>query len=276
MRPILWLIALALAGVAAAPLIAQRRWRKSLDEMVRGMPSARGSQGEPISESDWADLPLPVATYFRRVLPVGQPPLTSVQIEQLGQMLINDRWRDFSAVEQLSARPPSFVWAARVRMAPLVNTLVRDVYLDGTASMRASVSALFPVADERGGDALNDGALYRYLAEATWMPAALLPRFGVIWTPVDETHAKATISDSGTTVSLEFTFNEAGEVTRIFTPSRYRAVNGHFEPTPWQGHFRNYAERCGMWIPLDAEVSWQIAGTWQPWWRGRIVSVNPM
>ena len=274
MRPILSLIALALAGVA--PPIAERRWRKSLEQMVRGMPSARGRLGEPIGESDWADLPPPVVTYFRRALPVGKPPLASVQIEQLGQMLINDRWRDFSAVEQLSARPPNFVWAARVRMAPLVNTLVRDAYLDGTASMRASVSALFPVADERGGDALNAGALYRYLAEATWMPAALLPRFGVIWTPVDETHANATMSDSGTTVSLEFTFNEAGEATRISTPSRYRAVNGHFEPTPWEGHFRNYAERCGMWIPLEAEVSWQIAGTWQPWWRGRILDVSPM
>ena len=202
MRPILWLIALALAGVAAVPLIAERRWRKSSEDLVRGMVTARAAPGEPISESDWAGLPPPVATYFRRVLPVGKPPLTSVQIEQLGQMLINDRWRDFSAVEQLSARPPSFVWAARVRMAPLVNTLVRDAYLDGTASMRASVAALFPVADERGGDALNAGALYRYLAEATWMPAALLPRYGVIWTPVDETHAKATISDTGTTVSL--------------------------------------------------------------------------
>ena len=108
------------------------------------------------------------------------------------------------------------------------------------------------------------------------MPAALLPRYGVVWSAVDETHARATLRDSGTTVALEFTFNTSGEAIRIFTPSRYRTVNGHFEPTPWQGRFGNYAERSGMWIPLDAEVSWQIAGSWQPWWRGRIVSVNPM
>ena len=104
------------------------------------------------------------------------------------------------------------------------------------------------------------------------MPAALLPRYGVVWTPIDETRAKATMSDSGTTVSLEFTFNTDGEAIRIFTPARYRSVNGRFEPTPWEGRFGNYAERCGMWIPLEAEVSWQLAGSWQPWWRGRIVS----
>ena len=270
------LIGLALAGVAAAPPIAQRHWRKSSEEMVRGMRSARASQGEPIGESDWAGLPPPVATYFRRALPVGKLPLTSVQVEQVGQMLINDRWRDFSAVEQLSARPAGFVWDARIRMAPLVYTLVRDAYIDGTASMGASLAGLFRVADERGGEALNAGALSRYLAEATWIPAALLPRYGVVWTAVDETRALATLRDFGTTVALEFTFNTNGEAIRIFTPSRYRTVEGHFEPTPWQGRFGDYAERCGMWIPLEAEVSWQIAGNWQPWWRGRIIGVKPM
>lgn len=276
MRPIVFLVAFALAGVAVVPLIAERRWRKSAEEIVRGIRSARASQGEPIGESDWAGLPPPVATYFRRALPVGKPPLASVQIEQLGQMLINDRWRDFSAVEQLSARPPSFVWDARVRMAPLVYTLVRDAYIDGTASMGASLAGLFRVADERGGEALNAGALYRYLAEATWMPAALLPRYGVVWSPVDETRALATLRDADPTIALEFTFNGNGEPVRIFTPSRYRSAGGHFEPTPWQGRFGNYAERCGMRVPLDAEVSWQIAGSWQPWWRGRIVSVSPL
>ena len=108
------------------------------------------------------------------------------------------------------------------------------------------------------------------------MPAALLPRYSVIWTAVDENRALATLSHSGNTVALEFTFNKDGEVTRIFTPSRYRSVNGHFEPTPWEGRFGNYAAESGMRIPLEAEVSWQIAGTWQPWWRGRIVSVLPM
>jgi hypothetical protein len=275
MRPVLSLIALALAGVAAAPPIAERRWRKSSEEMVRGMRTACASQGEPIGESDWDRLPPAVAAYFRRALPLGQP-LTAVQIEQVGQMLINDRWRDFSAVEHLSTRPRSFVWDARMRMAPFVYTLLRDAYIDGTASMAASLAGLFRVADERGGEALNAGALYRYLAEATWMPAALLPRSGVVWSAVDETRALATLSDAGTTVALEFTFNMNGEPIRIFTPSRCRTVDGHFEPTPWQGRFGNYAERCGMWIPLEAEVSWQIAGSWQPWWRGRIVGVHPL
>jgi hypothetical protein len=51
------------------------------------------------------------------------------------------------------------------------------------------------------------------------MPAALLPRYGVVWTAEDETRALATFRDAGTTVALEFTFNQVGEVTRIFTQS---------------------------------------------------------
>ena len=276
MRFFVAFITVAFAGLAMSPLLAEWRWRNDSDKMIRATRRADGVVDEPINERDLADLPMPVAAYFRRALRVGHDVPSSVRLEQFGQMLINDRWRQFSAVEHFSIRPRSFVWDARIRMAPLVYTLVRDAYLDGTASMRVSLAGVFGVADDRGGEALNTGALHRYLAEATWMPAALLPRFGVIWTSIDETHATATMSDSGTTVSLEFTFNEAGEVTRIFTPSRYRAVNGHFEPTPWEGRFENYAERCGMWIPLEAEVSWQIAGHWQPWWRGRIASVDPM
>jgi hypothetical protein len=161
-------------------------------------------------------------------------------------------------------------------MAPLAYTFVRDTYKDGVGSLHASFAGMLTVANMRGGEALNSGALYRYLAEATWMPAALLPRYGVQWAAVDDSRALATLHDFATSVSLEFTFNEAGEVTRIFTPARYRALDGYFEPTPWEGRFSNYRERCGMWIPLQAEVSWQIAGHWQPWWRGRIVNVEPL
>ena len=167
MRTMLSLAALALAGMAAAPSIGERRWRHRSEAMFRDLRATRDPWDQPVNESDLADVPAPVAKDFRRALPVGKPAVISVRVEQTGQMLINDRWRDFSAVEQLSTLPPSFLWDARIRVAPLVYTFVRDAYLDGIASMQASLAGLFRVTDQRGGDALNAGALYRYLAEAT-------------------------------------------------------------------------------------------------------------
>ena len=151
MKPILFLIALALAGVAAAPLVAERRWRKSSKDMVRGMRRARASQGEPIGESDWAGLPPPVATYFRRALPVDNLPSTQCKSSNWGRCSSTIVGATSALLNSFPPDLASFVWDARIRMAPLVYTLVRDAYLDGTASMGASLAGLFRVADERGG-----------------------------------------------------------------------------------------------------------------------------
>lgn len=243
-------------------------------DAARRVCEGSAEDSAPIIEHDFAELPAPVSAYLRRAVTVGQSFTTRLQAEQEGVLLLGDRWRPFKATQYMSAMPPGFVWDAHIRMAPLFTTYVRDSYIAGIASMRASLTGLFDIVEERGGDALNAGALQRYLAEATWMPVALLPRNGVKWTAVDDTRALATLSDAGTTVFLEFTFNAAGEVIRIFTPARPRAVDGRYEPTPWSGRFWNYAKRAGMWIPLEGEVAWQIAGTWQPWWRGRIVQLT--
>ena len=221
-----------------------------------------------------AAVPAVVAAYFRRTLPAGTTPPTRVEIVQAGQLALKGRWRDFTAVQRLSAAPPRFAWDARVRLAPLLIVHVRDRYTDGMASIRASVAGVIPLVNEAGGTELRVGALQRYLAEAIWMPAALLPRSGVTWAPVDERRAIATIKDSGSEASLEFTFNADGEVSRVFTPSRPRAIDGRYEPTPWEARVWNYADRGGTWLPFDSEVSWRIDGRWQPWWHGRVVRVT--
>jgi hypothetical protein len=225
---------------------------------------------QSIRARDWDRLPDPVVTCFRRVLAYGEPPVTSLRIQQEGEILVGGRWRPFTATHEMSAGPPSFCWDARVRLAPLVYARVRDTLVDGVGSMEARVGVI-KLASAQGGSAIDAAALHRYLAEAVWMPAALLPRFGVAWRPVDDDRAVATLPQERATVSLEFTFNRLGEVTRIFTPVRWRAVKNGFEPTPWQGTLTSYEPRCGMWVPIEAEVSWQIDGVWQPCWRGRNV-----
>ena len=118
------------------------------------------------------------------------------------------------------------------------------------------------------------GALQRYLAEAVWFPTSLLPSQGVSWSPIDERRAKATLEDSGITVSLEFEFNDKGEVIGVYTSGRYREVNGTFELTPWRGRFSNYVEVDGYHIPSEGEVEWQLKDTNYPYWRGKLLDVQ--
>jgi hypothetical protein len=52
-------------------------------------------------------------------------------------------------------------------------------------------------------------------------------------------------------------------------------MNGDkLEFAPWEGRFWNYVLRNGMRVPLEAEVSWILAGGAKPYWRGKITKLN--
>jgi hypothetical protein len=124
--------------------------------------------------------------------------------------------------------------------------------------MHASMLAVWPLASVENTADVAAGALHRYLAEAVWLPTALLPSRGVTWSAIDERHARATITAGDTTVSLDFTFGADGLVQSVFTPARMRDVDGRAIPTPWQGRFARYEERDGMKIPIEGEVEWLL------------------
>jgi hypothetical protein len=261
------------AGVAGALAAVNRRWHRVSGAMIAALDPARAST-QPFTERDLEGLPEPVGRYLRRSLRVGEIPPRFALIRHEGEFRMGDAWRPFTSVEAFAVSPAGFVWDARIRMVPLVSVHVRDSFLQGAGSMQAAVAALVPLVNQRGGPDLNAGALQRYLAEATWLPASLLPRHGVAWESIDPLRARATLSEGGTCVSLEFTFDGQGEVTEVYAPARMREVDGRFEPTAWSARLWNCQDRCGTCIPLEAEVAWHVAGTPQPYWRGRIMSIE--
>ena len=265
-------------GVGLAVWVGSARWNAKTSQLVGKLIEAIPRSGaETISFEGFGPLPAPVAQYFRRVLREGRPMVRSVRMIQAGEFRarrVDDGWSRFEAQEYFSARPPGFVWDAGIRMVPFMKAHTRDVYLAGQGSMEAKILSLITVVDERSKAELNAGALQRYLAEAVWFPTALLPSERVRWSPIDSRRALATLTDSGATASLEFRFNDVGEVVSVFTPGRYRAVNGKYERTPWEGRFRNYEEREGMRIPIEGEVEWRLQDGSFPYWRGKIVEVK--
>jgi hypothetical protein len=178
-------------------------------------------------------------------------------------------------VEHFSARPPGFVWDAHIRMAPGVTVHVRDALVHGRGSMEARVLGVYPVVSVEGTAAITAAALQRYLAEAVWLPTALLPEEGVRWSSLDASSARATISAGDATVSVDFHFGADSLVDRIYTASRERDVGGgRTVPTPWQGRFSQYELRGGYRIPLRGEVEWIMTDGPAPYWRGEITEVT--
>jgi hypothetical protein len=119
---------------------------------------------------------------------------------------------------------------------------------------------------------MNSGSLHRYLAESVWYPTALLPRSTLRWTGIDATRALATLMHRDVSVSLEFRFADTGEVTGIYTPARWGTFAGAYRQVPWEGHFRDYRERDGIFVPTEGEVGWYVDNEWQAVWKGGITA----
>jgi hypothetical protein len=185
-----------------------------------------------------------------------------------------DAWSSFTARQVIVPPATGFVWNAKVETSLATHVRVLDSYIAGIGSGRVSILSAFAVASESGDPELNSGALHRYLAEAVWYPTALLPQSGVIWSPINDHSAMATVIDRGTSVSLEFRFNDVGEVVGIYSPGRFGRFDGEYKQMPWEGHFRDYQLRGDMRIPTYGEVGWYEGETLQLVWKGNLIDVQ--
>ena len=272
-------VALLLLSLGGVLVLADYYWRARSADLVAHLNGNGGLVSSPTSFSvaQIQGLPAPAMRYFRAVLRDGQPIVRRVRLAQEGDFLLRPEqngWRPFTATQYVATQPPGFVWDARIRMAPGLGVRVRDAFVDGTGYMLATLMGLIRLASAAATPGIAAGALHRYLAEVVWCPTALLPSQGVVWTPLDDSSARATLTVAGTTVSLDFRFGPDRLVASVFTPHRARDVGGSAVPTPWQGHFFNYGERGGMRIPLSGEVEWLLSEGPQVYWRGRITEVS--
>ena len=258
------------------------RWRGVTQALEMELIARSRRPEATVSFAALATLPAPVQRYFRTVLREGQPLAGTARVRQEGEFRARESddvkagWRPFRARQLFTTDPPGFVWDAGVRMAPFVRVWVRDAYVGGKASMRGALFGMMPVLKVTDGPELRAGALQRYLAESVWFPTALLPRPGLEWAPLDHAHARATLTDRGTTVSLDFEFGSGGEIVSTHTAGRQRAADGKggYVTLPWGGRYREYQELGGLRVPLESEVYWVVGGKEQPYYRGRNLAVE--
>jgi hypothetical protein len=277
MKLLLIVTSFLIAIAAAWLIVARQRWNAAVRRTVQHLDSAAKGPAAADVETQLATLPEPVRRYLRTAVGTSPPPVRYAHIAQDGEFRSNeepDGWRPFHAQHYATVGTPGFVWDATIRMAPGVNVRVRDAFVDGHGAMDASLLGAVRVAHAPDTPELASGALHRYLAEAVWMPTALLPSAGVEWQPLDDSTARASLASNGTRVSLDFHFGEDGMVRRVSTPARARVVPGGVVPTPWQGTFGNYALRSGLRVPLDGEAAWVLPQGAQPYWRGHLRNIT--
>ncbi len=268
-------IGLAGAGISLAYWSGESSWNAETARTVEELKQAASEVAtKTVSFKDFECLPAPVAQYFRFALKDGQPIVRTARIKHAGEFKLNNKWIPFDSEQHFSANPPAFIWDAEMKMNPLLNVRVRDAFTDGKGAMNAKIFALFSVVNAHDDVKLDAGALQRYLAESVWLPTALLPSENLRWTAIDENRASATLTDGKTTVSLEFRFNDAGELTEAFTPARFYGTNGEYKTFPWLCRFSNYEERGGMMIPIEGKAEWQLPEGAAPYFKGQITEAE--
>lgn len=279
----MWRLAIALTvlavgiGAGGAALYGASRWRAATEALHARLDGARAPIAQATYDARELDgLPPPVQRYFRAVLREGQPVIAVARFTHTGTFNMGEdapNWRPFSSSQIVTTQRPGFVWNGRIRMAPGLPALVHDAYVAGEGLLHATLLGMVTLADLRGTPEMAEGELLRYLAEAMWYPTALLPSQGVEWSAIDETSARATLTDGMTTASLDFRFGPDGLIQSSGTTARPRVLGGTVVAAPWSGRGWTYEVHDGMRIPIDAEVAWIQPDGPYPYWRGRIASI---
>jgi len=281
----LWLsLALLLIIIAGAVAANQGRDRENLimDKLVTSlMDGARASAQQPtgarVDFDTFSGLPAPVIRYFKHVLMDGQPFLAQAKIRQQGEQRCetdSDDWYPYTASHLIVPPVTGFAWIAKSDASMGTYVRMLESYNDGVGSSSVNLFAAFTLSSEQDSPELNAASLQHYLASTVWVPTSLLPKFGVKWTAIDDNTAMASLTVKETTVSLEFRFNKAGEVTGVYSPARFRLVDGEYRQQAWEAKFSDYQLESGMKIPQSTTSGWHEDGVLNEVSKGKLVKVQ--
>ena len=277
----MWIKWIAIIGVliivsfGIAAIYGSYRWESDTDRLRAKLTNGRRTIKPKIYDpKEIEGLPEPVQRFFRTVIKDGQAIVAAVKLSQQGLFNMSEtenKWSPFTATQFVITQRLGFDWDARIQMSPGVNAFVHDTYLLGEGSLHASLLGLFTVAKTPSTPEANQGELLRFFAEAPWYPTALLPSQGVRWEAINDTSARATLTDGATTVSVVFQFNAEGTIDRFRTEARYR---DKLTAMPWGGRFGEYSVRNGMLIPLEGEVGWEYPEGTRLYFKGRTTEIS--
>lgn len=269
----LLIVSIAAVGAAAALAagIRQRAFHSQIDrEIAALLASAHTPVIQIVHESDLDPLPAPVQRWLRGSGIVGTPVPAVVRLRQNGEFRLgaDKPWMPMEATEYVTTDRPGFLWRVSMDMFPLVHIDGRDRYIEGTGDIEMRIASLYPVARKSGGN-LNTGALLRYLNEAMWFPAALvLPN--VAWETVDDSSARATLTDAGQSVSAIFEFDAQDRLVNM-TANRWndteQAVRSWSTPLTAWGTFEGFT------VPTAGSGVWGAGSDAYEYIRLRVTSV---
>lgn len=228
------------------------QFKKMTAENARMAAAASGT----FAEADIERLPLPVQRYFQHCGYLGTPKMSYMKASLHDVDFVMSESRTIKIdYEQfnLVGRPERYALISSSLYGVPFEGL--DSYRNGTGSMKGMLAKVIPLFDQRG-EAMDLACLVTWLAECLMVPNAALQDF-VKWEPVDDTHAKATVSWKGISASGVFNFAETGELLEFRTGDRVAVdMNGNETKAEWSAFFRAYHPVNGVLQPEVIQSIW--------------------
>ncbi len=238
------------------------------------IPIAQETLTTTISDRDLVHLPEPVQRYLRHSGIVGYKPIQKIHLKQRGTLRTkpDSRWMPLTAKQTFTVNPPSFDWYATAYLGPLPIITAHDFYGEGQGRMHIKLAGLFTMGDA-SGDALNQGAMLRFLGEMCWFPTAWLSPY-LNWEAIDNHHARVTMTDGKLMDSGILTFDNEG---RLLQYEAHRFQDRGKEPAvklPWIGKILSEGEFQGLRIPSSMEGIWRQESGDFPYVRLEVTEVE--
>ncbi|MHB1140023.1 MAG: DUF6544 family protein, partial [Microthrixaceae bacterium] len=216
-----------------------------------------------VTEADLAHLPPPVAEYVRAVGALGRAHVLGFHAEISGRIRgsADQPWMQWRG-EQVNTCEPEptrvFFMDARMRGVP---TDVLHAFVGPHASMQVRVASLIPIVDAHGPE-MDRAETVTLLNDLCVLAPAALVDAPIDWTPLDDRHARATLTRAGHTVSALLSFDEHHDLVDFVSDDRFRAsADGRtFTQQRWStpiSDYRSFDGRrvaslgTGRWHPED-------------------------
>ena len=233
---------------------------------------AKAPAGEPpiLRAEDIATLPRPVRRWLDSSGAVGRPRARTVRLLQRGGMRTapDHAYMAAEARQYFIVDEPGFVWTVDVTMMRVVPVVGRDTFVDGRGRMFIKAGGLLTVADGTGPK-FDQGTALRFLGEIIWFPSAALAPC-ITWEPIDERHAKATLTFKGVTASAVFEFDDRGRFAGM-TAQRY--YNGESLET-WVIPVTAWKTIRGIEMPVRGGAVWKLAAGDFDYYQWEILDVE--
>ena len=206
---------------------------------------------------DISKLPLPVQKYFKYCGYIGTPKMYNMKAY----------YKDVDFVQsgkKLKINYTHYNFVDKPERIALIDTSMFgipfegiDAYQNGEGSMKGVLAKTITLFNEKGA-AMDKASLADCLAEGLLIPNLALQDY-IKWEEIDETHAKATITNYGISASGIFLFDDKGAMISFTTNDReYNDGNRKTQKAKWSALCGDYKDMNGIKYPNTLKGVWHL------------------